>query len=88
MTVALSNGADAFGPPNRWHDYFALGDEVPGVGDFNGDGKDDIVTYLRGNVAAVCVATSTGTRFDGTGRIWHDRFALGHEWPAPASHPL
>jgi hypothetical protein len=87
VTVALSNGDNAFGVPSRWHDYFALGDEVPGVGDFNGDGRDDIVTFVQ-NKADVCVATSTSTRFDGTGIVWHDTFAFGHEWPAPASHPL
>jgi Glycosyl hydrolases family 43/FG-GAP-like repeat len=88
VTVALSNGVDGFKPATLWHDHFAVGNEVPGVGDFNGDGKDDIVTFLRGTVADVCVATSTGSSFDGDGIVWHHDFAIGHEWPAPASHPL
>ena len=30
-----------------WHDFFALDGELPMVGDFNGDGKDDIVTFVQ-----------------------------------------
>ena len=41
-----------------WHHFFALGSEIPKVGDFNGDGKDDIVTFLRGSTPRVYVATS------------------------------
>ncbi|MFC4858595.1 FG-GAP-like repeat-containing protein [Actinophytocola glycyrrhizae] len=78
--VALSNGS-SFGPGVKWHDFFALGGEVPAVGDVNGDGRDDIVTFTRGTSGDVYVALSTGTAFAASVR-WHDFFALGGEFPA------
>ncbi|MDX8048584.1 FG-GAP-like repeat-containing protein [Lentzea sp. BCCO 10_0798] len=82
--VALSDGARFVGDGVKWHDRFAVGTETPGVGDFDGDGKDDIVTYTRGNAADAYVATSTGGGFSGDGVKWHDWFAAGAEIPAPA----
>jgi hypothetical protein len=82
--VALSDGARFVGDGLKWHDRFAVGTETPGVGDFDGDGKDDIVTYTRGNAADAYVATSTGGGFSGDGVKWHDWFATGAEIPAPA----
>jgi hypothetical protein len=80
--VALSNGSSFLGTGRKWHDYFAAGDEVPSVGDFNGDGRDDIVTFTRGSAADVYVALSRGTTFAGTGWRWHSYFAVGSETPA------
>ena len=79
--VALSNGRRFVGTGVKWHDFFAVGNESPGVGDFNGDGRDDIVTFTRGSAADVYVARSNGTRFVGTGVKWHDFFAVGREIP-------
>ena len=80
--VALSNGSRFVGTGVKWHDFFAVGDEVPAVGDFNGDGRDDIVTFTRGAAADVYVALSNGSSFVGTGVKWHDFFAVGNEVPA------
>lgn len=66
----------------KWHDFFAVGTEVPAVGDFDGDGREDIVTFTRGAAADVYVALSTGSSFAGTGWKWHDFFAVGDETPA------
>ena len=77
--VALSNGS-SFGPGIKWHDYFALNGEVPAVGDVNGDGKDDIVTFTRNAAGDVFVALSNGTSF-GPGVKWHDYFGLAGEYP-------
>ena len=70
--VALSTGNSFTGTGVKWHDYFAAGTETPLVGDFNGDGKDDIATFTRGPAADVYVALSTGYSFTGTGVKWHD----------------
>src|SRR4051794_27091511 len=51
------------------------------AGDFNGDGRDDIVTFTRGAAADVYVALSNGSSFQGTGVKWHDYFAAGTETP-------
>ncbi|MGH7601019.1 MAG: FG-GAP repeat domain-containing protein, partial [bacterium] len=81
--VALSNAANAFvGTTVKWHDQFCLGSEIPLVGDFNGDGKDDIATFTRGNSADVYVALSNGKNaFVGTAMKWHEQFCFGNEIP-------
>jgi hypothetical protein len=68
-TVALSQGS-SFGPATKWHDMFSCGSEIPMTGDFNGDGKDDIVTFKRGYAGDVFVALSAGNTFVGTGFNW------------------
>ncbi|MBP1781903.1 hypothetical protein J3R08_001753 [Micromonospora sp. HB375] len=80
VIVALSTGT-TFGPPQKWHDLFAVGTEQPRVGDINGDGKDDIVTFTCNTDADVYAATSTGTTFTGTTIKWHDFFCLTGEFP-------
>lgn len=64
VRVALSDGA-RFAAPQLWHDYFGVGQEVPLVGDFNGDGKDDIATVVRDGTQSgnVWIAYSDGERF-------------------------
>ncbi|MEV0395154.1 FG-GAP-like repeat-containing protein [Polymorphospora rubra] len=79
--VALSTGT-AFAGATKWHDWFAPGAEVPAVGDFNGDGRDDIVTFTRGSTNDVFVALSNGSSFVGTEQKWHDFFGLNGEFPA------
>ncbi|MGA3524942.1 N-acetylmuramoyl-L-alanine amidase [Melissospora conviva] len=80
VIIALSTGTN-FGPPQKWHDLFAVGNEQPRVGDINGDGKDDIVTFTCDPNADVYAATSTGTHFAGTTIKWHDFFCLPGEFP-------
>ncbi|MEU6207715.1 DUF2961 domain-containing protein [Micromonospora musae] len=79
--VALSTGS-GFGPGVKWHENFALGGELPAVGDVDGDGRDDIVTFTRGGTADVFVSLSDGTRFVEDGWKWHENFAVGDELPA------
>ncbi|MGH2542720.1 MAG: hypothetical protein ACRDIB_07980, partial [Ardenticatenaceae bacterium] len=55
-------------PAEQWADFFCVGQEVCGTGDFNGDGADDLVAFVhdtqggdaRGNVH---VARSDGESF-------------------------
>ena len=72
--------------PQVWHPFFAVDPlETPYVGDFNGDGKTDIITFTRQNPLAfgdVYVAMSNGTQFvdkngtPGSSDKWHDWFAI------------
>ncbi|MCT2584536.1 FG-GAP-like repeat-containing protein [Actinophytocola gossypii] len=78
--VAASTG-NAFGESAKWHDFFALRGEAPAVGDVDGDGKDDIVTFTQGADADVYVALSTGSSF-GESAKWHESFAPGGWFPA------
>ncbi|MEU5080007.1 MULTISPECIES: FG-GAP repeat domain-containing protein [Streptomyces] len=77
--VALSNGT-SFGPGQLWNTWFAPAGEYPAVGDVDGDGKADLISFTQGTTADVWVARSTGTSFTGA-RIWHSWFAPGAELP-------
>ena len=79
VLVALSDGTK-FGTGALWHDYFGINDETPAIGDFNGDGRDDIAIFKRGTSGDVLVALSDGTKF-GTGALWHDYFGINDEIP-------
>ncbi|MER7078497.1 FG-GAP-like repeat-containing protein [Saccharopolyspora kobensis] len=83
--VSLSTGESFIENNDRWNDYFSIHDEWPGVGDFNGDGKADVITFTRGGRAQVYVARSDGTAFE-NGTEWHGNFAGGLEVPLPSAH--
>ena len=58
--VALSEGTK-FGANTKWHDFFAITtDETVVIGDYDGDGKDDIGTWLGKTTKQVYVARSLG----------------------------
>ncbi|HLP62844.1 MAG TPA: FG-GAP and VCBS repeat-containing protein [Candidatus Deferrimicrobium sp.] len=82
--VALSTGS-SFSNSVKWHDNFCINGEIPGIGDFNGDKKDDIVTFIRNTRTGtgqgdVYVALSTGSNFSGSIK-WHDSFCINKEIP-------
>jgi hypothetical protein len=67
--VALSDGA-RFGNNTRWNDWFAPNqEETVVVGDFNGDGMDDIATWLGKSTKQIYVATSYGSGMS-TAALW------------------
>ncbi|MFI1197812.1 FG-GAP repeat domain-containing protein [Micromonospora sp. NPDC020750] len=76
--AAVSNGSAFVGTTVKWNDFFCLGGEFPYLGDFNGDGKADIVVFTKGNTNDVYVGLSTGTGF-AAGVKWHDYFGLNGE---------
>ncbi len=80
VIVALSTGS-SFGASQKWHDLFAVGGELPRVGDVNGDGKADIVTFTCNADADVYAALSNGSSFVGTTVKWNHFFCLGGEFP-------
>ncbi len=79
--VALSDGTKFAATPAKWLGSFAAGTDIPVVGDFNGDGRDDVAGFARGTDGGVFVALSDGTKF-GTPVKWHSSFALGTAMPA------
>ncbi|HKO53650.1 MAG TPA: VCBS repeat-containing protein [Polyangiaceae bacterium] len=76
--VSLSSGS-SFGTASKWHDTFGWPGEVMRVADMNGDGKDDIVTFVLWS-QAVYVALSTGTSF-APSTLWHGSFASTGQAP-------
>jgi hypothetical protein len=67
----------------KWHDWFCIGDEICDVADFDGDGRKDIVTFLRSTSSGagegdVYVALSNGGRF-GTSSVWNSWFCIQNE---------
>jgi hypothetical protein len=65
--VAVSDGS-RFGVRANWHDNFASGTSIPQVGDFIGDGRDDIAATTGDEQASI--ALSTGSTF--AAAKWHD----------------
>jgi hypothetical protein len=74
--VALSNGS-SFINDRLWEGAFCgLDTEVCATGDFNGDGKDDIIAFHNGaynGSSMVFVATSNGSSFVND-KLWHNNF--------------
>lgn len=68
-----------------WHAEFCRGDEMPGVGDFNGDGRDDVVAFnLDNKDVFVGLSTVFGFWSDGFGEAqsrWHDDFCSSDNTP-------
>jgi hypothetical protein len=80
--VALSNGSlfvDQKGAPDssdKWHDWFAISTaEQVVIGDFDGDKKDDIATWLGESTRQVYVALSYGTGMSHE-TVWADRIGF------------
>ena len=69
-----------FGHSLLWHSNFCLEDEIPGVGDFNGDGRDDIVTFKQ-DTGEVFVALSSLFNFQGDGWLWASDFCYSGDTP-------
>jgi FG-GAP-like repeat len=78
--VALSQTNSTFGASTKWHDWFAPNTEIPRVADVDGDGRDDIITFLRGSSGDVYIALSTGSSFAAS-QLWHTDFAFNTEIP-------
>lgn len=78
--VARSRLYDFCWASYKWHDHFCLGEETPLVGDFNGDGRDDIVTFKQ-DTGHVFVALSTIFGFQGDGWLWKDNFCYEGDIP-------
>ncbi|MEV0610253.1 VCBS repeat-containing protein [Polymorphospora rubra] len=76
--AATSTGTGFAGTTVKWHDFFCTAGEFPYLGDFNGDGRDDIIVFTKGTTNDVHVALSTGTTF-GPATKWHDYFGLNGE---------
>ena len=66
--VALSTGTK-LATKTLWKTQFALANEEVAVGDFNGDGKTDLMSLTHNNLRQVYVAPSNGNSFDNP-RLW------------------
>jgi hypothetical protein len=76
--VALSDGTK-FQTSRVWHPFFSLKGEIPRVGDFNFDGRDDIASFVHDRISGdkarnVFVALSRGSSFDRS-FTWMSNFA-------------
>ena len=65
--ISLNRGG-VFAPRTRWAVHFCINNEIPDVGDFDGDGLADIITFVP-NTGKVWVALNTGGTF-GPSREW------------------
>ena len=73
-----------FGDTRLWASNFCTGKELPSIGDFNGDGKDDIIKFVRNNGTSnnglVQVSLSDGSKFTNVS-TWIKDFCLKNETP-------
>ena len=81
--VSLSDGGRFAQNAWKWHEFFGIDEEVPGLADVNGDGVSDLVVFTRGAQSDVYAAIAAGTSF-GASAKWHDQFAAGAEIPRPS----
>lgn len=67
-------------PPQKWNEFFCLGSELCHIGDVNGDGMDDIISFVHEEgVGAVWVGLSAGNKFNPPSSVANDIFCLGDE---------
>ncbi|SKA67500.1 Repeat domain-containing protein [Thiothrix eikelboomii] len=67
--VALSNGS-ALDSKTVWKTDFALNGEQVAVGDFNGDGKDDLASLTHNSARQMYVSLSNGSSFENP-KLWY-----------------
>jgi hypothetical protein len=67
----------------RWHTNFSVGAQWPEVGDVDGDGKADIITFDQ-STGQVFVAISNGVSQFGASTQWHGSFSFSGEIPRVA----
>ncbi|HEY9526797.1 MAG TPA: VCBS repeat-containing protein [Anaerolineales bacterium] len=80
--VSVSNGT-GFETPSKWSDFFCQTNEVCTAADVNGDGKADLIAFVRDTQSEpsrhdVWVGLSTGTAFESPTK-WNDFFCLENE---------
>jgi V8-like Glu-specific endopeptidase len=66
------------GPKQLWATGFSAGGQLPEVGDFDGDGLDDVANFELGTGGDVYVALSQGDGLDPKTK-WRDLFATGNQ---------
>lgn len=76
--VAYIDATGHYLPRTQSHNWFCVGNEVCKVADVNGDGRDDLVAFTRGNTGDVWVSLSTTYGFR-PGVRWNDWFCVGNE---------
>lgn len=69
-------------PVRNTHGYFGLANEHPMTGDFNGDGRADLVTFIRDTkpgtgAGDVYVALANANGVHQAGQLWHGNFGNG-----------
>jgi hypothetical protein len=69
IKVALGNGI-GYVNAGVWHGTLGAAGQIPVVGDFNGDGPDDVAIFTVSNTNDAFVALSTGKKF-GTAKLWN-----------------
>jgi hypothetical protein len=83
VRVALSYAryGGKFGPVRKWHDWIASNGEEVVIGDYNGDGRDDVAVFIKDTQPEpargdVWVSLSTGINFSAPQK-WHDFMCVG-----------
>lgn len=63
---------------SKWHESYVAKESTPLIGDFNGDGRDDVASFAQYSSHKVFVSLSTGTSLAAK-TLWKPEFALGTE---------
>src|SRR5436190_993834 len=62
VLFSLAMPAGGFAAAQRLSGEFVIRQDAVSVGDFNGDGRDDVITFTRGDSADVWVAIASSAR--------------------------
>lgn len=92
--VSLSTKTAFASTVSQWHSGFSYAGETPRVGDVNGDGRDDVITFVHyqnwgdvwvslscGTNASLYPSGCTGSSRFGNRILWHPQFSLLNEIP-------
>jgi hypothetical protein len=72
--LAYSRGEQFHGYGWKVHDFFCISDETCAVGDVNGDGIDELISFSRGDAKNVYLAATNGYVYTGYGFVVAENF--------------
>ncbi len=81
---AIFTDRNGFNTRVKLHDWFCVGDEIPTLGDVDGDHRADLIAFVPGGEGAVWVSRSNGRAAASESSVWATGFLAAGQEPAVA----